>query len=257
MDQEAVNRRLWAAVGDDLVAEYAAHALRPVEQRLLERCELGGRRVLEVGAGSGRLTRELVGRGAQVVGIDLSPAMVARCRGQFPAARFEVLDMTDVGGFAAGAFDVIVAGYNVLDVLGHERRLEVLRVWRRLLAPGGALVFSSHNRHHEPFIPSPLRLRARNPRRVLGNLRRLRRRLRNHRRLAPLEQRHEGWAVLNDEAHDHGLLHYYVSRDEAARQLDHAGFALVEALDLAGAPVGTGETAGSCPELHYLARAAA
>ena len=80
-------------------------------------------------------------------------------------------------------------------------------------------------------------------------------RQRNHRRLAPLERTEPGYAVINDDAHDFQLLHYYIGRDAQAEQLAGHGFSLVECLDLEGHRVDAGDTAEDHVELHYVARA--
>ena len=80
-------------------------------------------------------------------------------------------------------------------------------------------------------------------------------RIRNRRRLAPLERRERDHAIINDEAHDYALLHYYIRRDDQARQLAELGYALIECLDADGHPVPAGERSSS-PWLHYIARPA-
>jgi SAM-dependent methyltransferase len=257
MDQRDVNQELWTQVDDGLVDEYAEHPLRRVEEVVLDRfaSELHGH-VLEIGVGGGRLTRHLLAIAGRLTGIDIAPAMVEHCRRRFPAATFLVADLRDLSALPDNAVDAIVAGYNVLDVLGPGARGETLGEWRRITRDGGLLVLSSHNLHHAEHIPAPGRVLARRPGQLLRNLRGRRRRLANRARLAPLEQHGEHWAVLNDEAHDFGLLHYYASRDEVERELGERGFALIDCLDLEGRSVAKGEAAAACPELHYVARAA-
>jgi hypothetical protein len=82
---------------------------------------------------------------------------------------------------------------------------------------------------------------------------RLPRSIANHRRLAPLQRFEEGYAIVNDVAHDHSLLHYYIGRDGQERQLAAHGFRMLECLDLEGRTVEAGETAFGCHELHYAA----
>ena len=90
-----------------------------------------------------------------------------------------------------------------------------------------------------------------------ASIRSLPRRLRNRRRLRRLQRDEEGYAIVNDEAHDFSVLHYYISRDAQGRQFMEQGFELMECLDLDGRQVRVGVTAARCPELHYVARRSA
>jgi len=66
-----------------------------------------GERILDVGCGTGQLTDEIAQSGAEVVGIDSSPAMVATARRNFPQRRFEVADLTALN--FVSEFDAVVS----------------------------------------------------------------------------------------------------------------------------------------------------
>lgn len=55
-----------------------------------------GERILDVGCGTGELTRAIVERGARVVGIDASPAMIAEARRSFPDLDLRVMDAREL-----------------------------------------------------------------------------------------------------------------------------------------------------------------
>jgi SAM-dependent methyltransferase len=256
-DQARLNAERWER--GDLVDSYSIRVLRPVEETLLDRyrVEFEGR-VLELGCGAGRLTGHLCERAREVHAIDLSPAMVAYCQRTYPGATFSVGDLRDLSAFDERGYDVVFAPFNVLDVLGDSARRATLKRLHDLLADGGLLVMSSHNLHYAMRMRPRMRLHVRllvgSPRRPIASLRSLPSRLRNRRRLRPLQRHEDDHAVLNDEAHDFSVLHYYVSPDVQQRQMREAGYEFLECLDLAGGRVEPGEAAVYCSELHYVAR---
>ena len=98
----------------------------------------GGRRVLEIGVGSGILVPSLTAGFPEYVGTDLLLApgldslVAPGCH-----ATFQVADLLDPNALPAGAFDVVVC----LSVLEHIADPEAAaRCLVRALAPGGTLV---------------------------------------------------------------------------------------------------------------------
>lgn len=135
----------------------AYHALVSAEDRdgvllpsLAERVPLAGARVVEVGIGTARLGRQLVGAGARVLGLDLFRPMLEEARGHLQEvvgegsfhlveARSEEIPVADAWA------DLTVAGW----VLGHQRgwnpggwRSTVARAldeMERVTRPGGVI----------------------------------------------------------------------------------------------------------------------
>ncbi len=99
-----------------------------------------GALILEVGAGTGRITSPLLQQGANLVGIDLSRPMLRRLRAKQPAARLAEANAVDLP-FADVQFDGLLT-IHVLHLVGRWR--EALREIRRVLRPGGAYVNSWH-----------------------------------------------------------------------------------------------------------------
>lgn len=64
-----------------------------------------GERILDLGCGTGQLSSEIAARGAEVVGVDRSPEMIAEARNKFPALRFEVCDARSLP--FEGEFDAV------------------------------------------------------------------------------------------------------------------------------------------------------
>jgi SAM-dependent methyltransferase len=256
---EQTNDRYWTA---DHVRDYSTRDLRPVEAMVLDRYgeQLAGGRMLELGCGAGRLTGHLAEIAGHVHALDISPAMVAYARWAYPQCSFRIADMRDLSEYDDGLFNGLVASFNVIDVLTHEERGAALDDWRRVLAPGGLLIMSSHNRGHVPNVPTPsgqviASLRAGSPKRVASSVAKLPRRVRNRRRMGRFERREGEYAVVTDSGGDYGLLHYYISRDDQARQLTEHGFDVLDCLDLEGRTVEPADDAPDTPEIHYIARA--
>lgn len=252
-DQVRINDAVWR--NHRFFREYANRELRPAEIVVLlrHRDALGGR-VLELGCGAGRLTGYLTELSDDVLGIDISPAMLDYCRERYPDAAFAEGDLRDLRGHPDGSLDAIVGANNVLDVLDDGERRAALGGFRGALKPGGLLVFSAHNRAFARRIRPPIQVQSRHPRAFVRNVVCLPLRLRNRRRLAPLQLHSPAYAVLNDEAHDYALLHYYIDRDAQERQLADTGFELVECLTHEGSPVPPGDPAPDSSALHFVAR---
>lgn len=266
--QAEINSRVWRTLND--VAEFANRTLRPVEIVLLLRYRraLSGR-VLEAGCGAGRVLGYLVALGGEVHGIDVSSAMVDYCARTYPQAAVRLGDLAALAESVSGPFDAVIVPDNTLDIFDDAQRRRVLGDIRGLLAPGGILIFSSHNLDHadgkpEATGPAPgggrpgatlAAVAGLSPERAVRALARLPKRVRNRRALLPLQQRATDHAILNDSEQDYGVLHYYIGRDAQEHQLSSVGFELVECLDVEGRPVARGAT-GYGPWLHYVARAA-
>lgn len=111
--------------------------------------DVAGRRVLDVGCGSGPTTAALLERGAEVCGFDVSAAMVEIARRALPTADLRVHDLADPLPWAAGSFDVAVASLV----------LHYLRDWtgpltelRRVLVDGGRLLVSVNHPGAFPLV---------------------------------------------------------------------------------------------------------
>jgi SAM-dependent methyltransferase len=94
--------------------------------------------VLDAGCGTGRVARELAGRGVEVVGVDLDPSMIATARRLAPDLDWVVADLS--GLELHRRFDLVVMAGNVLLFTAAGTEAEVVRSCARHLADGGHLV---------------------------------------------------------------------------------------------------------------------
>ncbi|TCZ61313.1 class I SAM-dependent methyltransferase [Roseicella aquatilis] len=98
--------------------------------------------ILDLGCGIGRLAAALADRAGSVLGLDVSPAMVAEARARHPALRFETCEGGDLGLLADASFDLVLA-VDVFPYLvqgGLELARRIVAEAGRVLRPGGRLV---------------------------------------------------------------------------------------------------------------------
>jgi SAM-dependent methyltransferase len=135
----------------DAIEAAAATAGRPVG---------GMRAILDFGCGSGRVLRhweKLAGRVA-VHGTEMNPELVAEARRTVPFATIGRNGPAPPLDYADASFDLVYA----LSVFTHLHE-DLQRAWRdelrRILAPGGLLLVTTHGRFYAPRLSEPERAR--------------------------------------------------------------------------------------------------
>jgi SAM-dependent methyltransferase len=134
--------RTWAASMPAAYEQWLVPAVfRPFALGLASRvAERSPRRVLELAAGTGVLTRELMRLpGATIVATDLNPPMVELGRQQAPGAQWRAADAMALP-FEADTFDVVVCQFGVMFL---PDKPAAYAEARRVLAPGGAFIFNT------------------------------------------------------------------------------------------------------------------
>jgi demethylmenaquinone methyltransferase/2-methoxy-6-polyprenyl-1,4-benzoquinol methylase len=101
-----------------------------------------GSRVLEIGCGTGAVTRRLVERGAHVTALDQSPDMLEQARERLRevATGVELVERTaaEIDTLPERGFDAVVASLCLSEMSAAERSF-VLREAAKRLRPGGVL----------------------------------------------------------------------------------------------------------------------
>jgi uncharacterized protein YceH (UPF0502 family) len=136
---------------DAVATAYAERLLdeldgKPFDRWLLERVAAlaGDTPVVDVGTGPGHVAAYLAAAGADVNGVDLSPAMVEEAGRRFPDLRFSVGDLTSLlRPPAAAGWGAITAWYALVHLAGSELAPAVASL-ARVLAPGGWLAIAVH-----------------------------------------------------------------------------------------------------------------
>jgi SAM-dependent methyltransferase len=96
--------------------------------------------VLDAGCGTGRVAIELAGRGHDVVGVDVDPAMLEVARAKAPSLTWVEADLTDPAFDLGRTFDVVVMAGNVLIFVPSGTEGQVIANTARHVSRGGHLV---------------------------------------------------------------------------------------------------------------------
>lgn len=148
-----------ASAGYALVAEYydatPPYLSRADIQFYVDCARENGGRVLELGCGTGRILIPTAAAGWEIVGLDLSEAMLARCReklAQQPPAVQERVRVVQgsMSSFELGeTFNLVTIPFRGFQhLLTAEEQMACLRAAHQHLGPGGRLVF-------DVFHPNP------------------------------------------------------------------------------------------------------
>ncbi|HEY3822324.1 MAG TPA: class I SAM-dependent methyltransferase [Polyangiaceae bacterium] len=229
---DEINRQAWSAPSTVRSFRHLEGWTDPGEQAAVEsvKPDAAGQPILDLGVGAGRTIPLLRSISSDYVGLDYTPELVQVCREKHPGTRIVQGDARDLSQFADDSFQLVVFSFNGIDAVNPADRLAVLREARRLLRPGGALLFSTHNQEG-PGHGEKLHLgvhRTRNPlklaSRIAVALAHATKTIRNYKAYSKLGHRGDGYSIQNASAHDHGILIHYITLESQLRQLAHIGF---------------------------------
>ncbi|WP_028654601.1 class I SAM-dependent methyltransferase [Nocardioides sp. J54] len=120
------------------------------EARLADAMLPRGARVLDAGAGMGRIGAHLQAQGHRVVAAEPDPTLVEQARRSYPDLQvlpLEILAITPEALAESGApeeFDLVVCVGNVLTFVAEDTEVAVLERLGSLLAPGGRILVGFH-----------------------------------------------------------------------------------------------------------------
>lgn len=108
--------------------------------------------VLEIGVGSGLNLPFYTGAVKQLYGIDLSPGLLAMARRRMDAARFPVVLLAQSAErlpLSDATIDTVVSTWTLCSIADPAM---ALREMKRVLRPGGRLLFVEHGRAPDPVV---------------------------------------------------------------------------------------------------------
>ena len=134
-ESAATQRRLWSADPEGWAAFSEPHT-RPLFLAVLDAARAGpGIRLLDLGCGTGLLPALAHGRGADVAGLDVAPALLAVADRLVPEAELHVADLQRLP-FADASFDAVTA-VNAFQFAADP--VAAIGEAARVLKPGGRL----------------------------------------------------------------------------------------------------------------------
>jgi ubiquinone/menaquinone biosynthesis C-methylase UbiE len=128
----------WQQAAHQYALDFEQLTTQTVEPLLAATAVTKGTRLLDVATGPGYVARAAAERGATVVGVDFSTAMLERARQNAPAVEFREGDAAALP-FGDATFEVVTMNYGLLHLGQPERAISEAY---RVLRPGGRFAFS-------------------------------------------------------------------------------------------------------------------
>ena len=120
----------------------------------LEKIKNSGGKILEVGTGTGRLLIEALEKGADIYGIDISPAMLEILKAKLTCDQLSRISLQNIVDFKSDiTYDLIIAPFRVfMHLISVEEQLNALNNVYKYLNPGGQFIFDLFVPDLKPLI---------------------------------------------------------------------------------------------------------
>jgi ubiquinone/menaquinone biosynthesis C-methylase UbiE len=137
--------------GERLVPSHTGDtAIEHLHRYAFAREYIEGKDVLDIACGEGYGSHMMSTIAANVVGVDISPEVIAHARNRYgDKVTFSVGSCTDIP-LSNASFDVVVSFETLEHLAGHEQMLKEVK---RVLRPGGVLILSSPDKLNYTILP--------------------------------------------------------------------------------------------------------
>ena len=228
-DLDVINLDAWSRAATRSYMDRNEGATDPGEHASLQAAlsTLDRRPVLDLGYGTGRTVGLLAPWTDRYVGLDYTPAMVAAARTSHPGVDLRWGDARDLAVFEDESFALVVFSFNGIDAVDREGRSRALAEIRRVLAPGGQVLYSTHNLDGPGARERPWKVDRSelvHPRHLVKRALALPVQVGNRRRRLPACREGDGWALRVAGAHDFRIVIQYTAVREVLAEVGRAGF---------------------------------
>lgn len=238
-------------VYNDYVHEYAQYDLYPSELHIINHFKSLWHEssLLDIGIGTGRTTKIFSTLVKRYTGIDYAEMMVERTRKvvhPYEHVQLHHQNACDLSRFYDLQYDFVLFSLNGIDSVSHDQREQILSEVRKVLAPSGHFIFSTHSiRGFKPFRKLPS-MNVKKPVRSLyhrARALRFNKRLQSHYPQRTLrELKEQDWAVMMTGDHDFKMPIYHVCPNYQMKRLEYLGFKVTMVFDLHGGQVDPEDT---------------
>jgi ubiquinone/menaquinone biosynthesis C-methylase UbiE len=121
------------------------HKLVPFRKIIDLLAPMHGKRVLDIGCGSGELSKEMADLGARVTGVDVSKKWIGFCNATYkksPHINFFLAAADKMPFVKNSSVDAVVANMVFLNVASPKKVAAIFKETSRVLKKGGAFIFS-------------------------------------------------------------------------------------------------------------------